>query len=93
MAHYLHPRRLEIIEWLSTLREDVPLEQQKREYEHSYQTWARNGRAWDRCLATGGVYTMRAIRWYQHVHRPGSTDSRPGIILDAICRHLDSAKP
>lgn len=87
----LHPRHAEIVEWLRTL--DVPAltgKTPQQVWEDSYQTWARNGRAWDRRLAAGGTYTLRAICWYQQVHRPGSTDSRPGPILAAICDHLDA---
>ena len=90
MSDLLHPRRAEIIEWLRTL--DVPAlsgRTSRELWEASYRTWDRNSVAWDRRLATGGTYTLRAIEWYQHVRRPGSTDSRPGVILSAICDHID----
>ena len=81
----LHPQRAEIIEWLRTLDVYALTGKTHRElFDTSYPTWSRNARAWDRRLATGGTYTLRAIMWYQHVWRTGSTDSRPGVILDAI---------
>ena len=81
----LHPLREEIVEWLRRLDVVAASGKTWRElFDTSYSTWARNGRAWDRRLGTGGTYTLRAIIWYQHVYRPGSTDSRPGIILPAI---------
>lgn len=86
-----HPRRQEIIEWLGRLRNLTELTG-KTEAElrnHSYPTWGRVGRAWDHQLGTGGTYTMRAIVWYQHIHKPGSTDSRPAVVLKAIAEHLD----
>ena len=87
----LHPRREEIIDWLRMA--DVPHLTGwawQRLWEASYPTWNRSATAWDRQLATGGTYTLRAIMWYQHVHRPGSTDSRPGVILDAITATMDA---
>ena len=87
----LHPRRAEITEWLSALDiMGLTSKPWSELFEASYSTWSRNAWAWDRRLATGGTYTLRAIMWYQHVARPGSTDSRPGIILTAICAHLDA---
>lgn len=86
-----HPRRKEIIEWLRYL--DVPALSGKTAqdmWEASYPTWGRLANAWMHRLGTGGTYTLRAIVWYQHVHKPGSTDSRPKIVLAAICEHLDT---
>lgn len=88
---YSHPRRQEIIAWLGRLDVYALTGKTHRElFDASYSTWARNGRAWERRLAAGGTYTLRAIMWYQHVYKPGSTDSRPGIILGAICKIMDS---
>ena len=91
MRHEQHPRRADIVDWLRTL--DVPALTGKTAqdvWEHSYPTWNRTATAWDMTLCTGGTYTLRAIAWYQHVRRPGSTDSRPAVILPAICEALDA---
>ncbi len=73
-----------IFAWLKTRRTT------QAQWEHSYPTWGRVGNAWDRSLATGSTYTLRAIVWYQHEHKPGSRESRPSIVLPAIVAHLDS---
>lgn len=87
---YYHPHRSTIIEWLGTVDVAALTGKTRRVlWEWSYPTWARNAAAWDRQLGTGGTYTMRAIMWYQHVYKPGSTDSRPGIILNAISKTLN----
>jgi len=86
------PDRQRIIAWLRTLDVYALTGKTHRElFDHSYPTWARNGRAWERRLPeAGGTHVLPAIMWYQHVRRPGSTDSRPGVICRAILAHLDA---
>lgn len=84
--------RAEIIEWLSHL--DVPALTGKSAVElrdASYLAWARSANAWSQSLGAGGTYTMRAVAWYQHVYKPGSTEGRPAVILLAIREHLQEA--
>jgi hypothetical protein len=90
----LHPRAKEIIEWLETQDKIPEVEGMtaKEVWGSAYQTWAKNGTAWKKQLGAGGTYTMRALLWYQHVRKPGSTDSRPGIILNAIAEQIDKEK-
>lgn len=89
-----HPRREDIIAWLRTLDvEQLTGKPWRLLFDASYSTWSRNATAWKRRLGAGGTYTLRAIIWYQHVARPGSTDSRPGVILAAIAAELAAARP
>lgn len=85
-----HPEYKRVREWmrhldLSTMTVKTVAEM----YNKSYPTWARTARAWDALIGTGGTYTMRAIMWYQHIYRPGSTDSRPAVIIKAILETMD----
>lgn len=63
----------------------VPIEEQRAQFDHSYPTWGKHATLWDTLpLRLGGSYQLKAIRWFQHVKRPGSTVSRPDIVLNAI---------
>lgn len=55
----------------------------REQYSESYQSWARGGHAWDR-MEQGGTGIMAALCWYQHIHRPGSKEWRPRIIINAV---------
>lgn len=57
----------------------------KQHYEQGYRYWAKGGRGWDRTFATGGTYTMKALMWYQHIHKPKSKEYRARIIMNALC--------
>ncbi len=82
-------KRIAVIEWLGRLDVYAITGKTHRElFDTSYPTWIRNATAWDRQLCTGGTYTLRAIMWYQHIYKPGSTDSRPGVILEAILKTI-----
>lgn len=61
----------------------------KEMYESSYHCLAKYDGAWKRTFATGGTYTMRAIMWYQHIHKPNSKESRPRFIMSELCRLAD----
>lgn len=56
----------------------------QKQWSESYQSWAKGGRAWDRLLGLGGTDTQSALTWYQHIHRPGSKEWRPSIIIRAL---------
>jgi hypothetical protein len=55
----------------------------RQQIDDSYQSWARGGRAWD-ALQSGGTGIIAALVWYQHVHRPGSREWRPSVIIRAL---------
>ena len=55
----------------------------REQYWESYQSWARGGHAWQ-ALRQGGTGQMAALCWYQHIHRPGSREWRPSIIIAAL---------
>lgn len=55
------------------------------QYDHSYRFWAKGGHGWSRTFATGGTYTMKALMWYHHHHKPNSKEWRPRIIVNALC--------
>lgn len=55
----------------------------REQYSESYQSWWRGGRAWHR-LEQGGTGQMAALCWYQHIHKPGSKEWRPSIIIRAV---------
>lgn len=64
------------------------LEQQRarftiNQWMESYQSWAHGGRAWNR-YGLGGTDIVTALTWYQHVHKPGSKEWRPKIIMAAV---------
>lgn len=59
----------------------------KEQWWQSYQSWARGGNGWNR-YSIGGTYINAALAWYQHIHRPGSHEWRPSIIMAAV---LDAA--
>lgn len=54
----------------------------------SYQSWARGGRAWN-VMGQGGTGQLAALCWYHHIHKPGSREWRPSIIIRAL---LDVAR-
>jgi len=58
-------------------------------YWACYEWWSRGetleGGYWSRRSGLGGTYTMRALMWYRHHHRPGSPVYRPSTILAALC--------
>lgn len=55
-----------------------------KEYWYSYPQWAKGGdRAW-MPLREGGTGIMRVLMWYHHVHKPGSKEWRPKIIIKAV---------
>ena len=58
----------------------------QQHYEPSYRYWAKGGHQWNRTFATGGTYTMKALMWYHHQHKPNSKEWRPSIIMSALCR-------
>lgn len=60
----------------------------------SYHSWCHGGRAWNK-LQSGGSDIETALAWYQHIHKPGSKEWRPSIIIDAVCRAagLSSSQP
>jgi drug/metabolite transporter superfamily protein YnfA len=55
----------------------------REQYWKSYQQWNKGGDAWDR-LQAGGTYIIIALMWYHHVHKPGSEEWRPSIIIRAL---------
>lgn len=57
----------------------------REQQSDSYQSWIRGGRAW-RVLQQGGTGQLAVLCWYQHVHRPGSREWRPSIIIPAFVR-------
>jgi len=55
----------------------------REQFNESYQSWGHGGRGWDR-YQMGGTGISHCIAWYQHVHRPGSKEWRPAIIMRAV---------
>jgi hypothetical protein len=56
------------------------------QWQESYQSWARAHVAWN-SHHLGGTYTVAALTWYQNIHRPGSKEWRPSIIMRAVELH------
>lgn len=73
-----------ISRWLRSIRNRFGHEDYKRLYWESYNSWANGGGGWDRYLGLGGTDTMTALIWYQHIHKPGSKEWRPTIIIKAM---------
>lgn len=63
----------------------------REQYWESYQSWARGGYAWD-VMGQGGTGIMGALCWYQHIHKPGSKEWRPSVIIRAIVAAAHQAK-
>jgi hypothetical protein len=68
-------------------------------YWKSYHSWGNSNckRAWYR-YQFGGTWIVACIYWYQHIHKPQSSEWRPKIIMDAVltaalcannCLHAD----
>jgi hypothetical protein len=56
----------------------------REQWSEAYQSWARGGQAWIRQLGLGGTDTQSALCWYQFIHKPGSKEWRPKIIITAL---------
>lgn len=56
------------------------------QYWSSYPQWAKGGHAWN-AMEQGGTGIMHALMWYHHVHKPGSREWRPSIIIRAVVEH------
>lgn len=61
-------------------------------YWKSYESWKHGGNAWYK-LESGGTTQMQALQWYQHVHKPGSKEWRPSIIIAAVVAAANAAQP
>lgn len=58
-------------------------EERERRWWDSYHSWRHGGRGWHK-MQCGGTQISMAIAWYQHLHRPGSKEWRPSIIIKAL---------
>jgi len=54
-------------------------------YWKSYHSWGNCRYAWYK-YQFGGTWTVACIYWYQHIHKPGSSEWRPAIIMAAVLR-------
>ena len=52
-------------------------------YQKSYHSWGNCRYAWYK-YQFGGTWTVACIYWYQHIHKPGSSEWRPAVIMDAV---------
>jgi hypothetical protein len=64
----------------------------KEQWQQSYQSWARGGNAWDR-YGIGGTYINGALAWYQHIHKHGSREWRPSVIMQAVIAAAQEVQP
>jgi hypothetical protein len=60
----------------------------REQWQESYQSWAHGGNGWNR-YGIGGTDINTALAWYQHLHRPGSKEWRPSIIMSAVMLHAE----
>ena len=72
--------------WSCHARHPVTSEQISR----SYQSWAIPRRAWH-VAQQGGTGVLAMIVWYQHVHKPGSREWRPAVIIRAALSEAQRA--
>jgi hypothetical protein len=63
-----------------------------QQIDDSYQSWAKGGRGW-RAIHEGGTGILAALCWYQHVHKPGSREWRPTIIIRALLAASVAVEP
>jgi len=57
----------------------------REQWQESYQSWAHGGHGWN-ILRSGGTTIHQALTWYQHIHKPGSKEWRPSIIVRALLK-------
>ncbi|MGI4873193.1 MAG: hypothetical protein ACRYFX_18690 [Janthinobacterium lividum] len=56
------------------------------QWHESYCSWSRGGDGWGPALRWDGGTTIRyCLAWYQFLHRPGSKEWRPSLIVEAAC--------
>jgi hypothetical protein len=55
----------------------------REQHSASYQQWARGGHAWN-AMEQGSTGQMAALCWYHHIHKPGSREWRPSVIIRAL---------
>ena len=58
----------------------------QEQWNGAYPSWQRGGYGWNR-YRLGGTYIHAALTWYQHIHRPGSKEWRPPVIMRAVELH------
>lgn len=61
----------------------------KEQREFSYHKWSHGGRGWSH-TGQGGTGIMLMLMWYHHVHKKGSNEWRPKIILTALTEILQA---
>lgn len=64
----------------------------REQWELSYPSWSHGGSGWN-ALQSGGTVIMQAIMWYQHIHRPGSHEWRPAVIIAALRSRISQVQP
>lgn len=96
MGYVREAHRDLVIAWLGEMKPHrivaaakTGVETWEQMYWKTYFSRSQCAAAWHRLLGVGDTYAMRALVWYQHVHAPGSTDSRPRIVLGAIVREIE----
>jgi hypothetical protein len=57
----------------------------KEQWTESYQSWIHGGDGWNK-YQMGGTYINAALAWYQWLHKPGSKEWRPRIIMAAVAK-------
>ena len=55
------------------------------QWQSAYSSWWRGGYGWNK-LRSGGTDIQTCLAWYQSIHKPGSKEWRPSVIIDAVCR-------
>ena len=60
----------------------------REKWYKSYHTRGIGDYAWSK-YQFGGTWTQACVYWYQHIHKPGSSEWRPAIIMGAV---LDAAR-
>jgi len=63
----------------------------REQFNESYQSWNHGGRGWDR-YQMGGTGISHCIAWYQHIHKPGSREWRPAMIMRAVLEEAKSCQ-
>lgn len=56
------------------------------QWHESYCSWLHGGDGWGPALRwDGGTAIRYCLVWYQFIHKPGSKEWRPSIIVEAVC--------
>lgn len=64
----------------------------KDQWASSFPSWDHGEVSWRTRSDIGMEDSQLALMWYQHVHKPGSKEWRPSVIVAALDRAIEEDK-